>query len=183
MVGIEDGVDRVATTALLHGRRLSNNQKGILRNILAGAIRTQQWLRTANLAEDACCPDCGHANEDLTHMWWLCPAWNHIREKHMTVLFQWREEWPPCYQLCGVMPEHHPSFEHLLLVSLSRESDEEEEGGMDLHQALDQAWVEEFIVDGMVVVYSDGACTCNQDSRFRRAGCGGFRARGHCLNF
>ncbi|CAE8633519.1 unnamed protein product [Polarella glacialis] len=42
---------------------------------------------------------------------------------------------------------------------------------------------EEFFHDGKIVVFTDGACSNNQDDRFRRAGYGAYWADGHALNF
>ena len=41
----------------------------------------------------------------------------------------------------------------------------------------------ETIVDGRVVVFTDGACRCNQHKAVRRAGVGGFWADNHPFNF
>ena len=40
----------------------------------------------------------------------------------------------------------------------------------------------ELIIDDEVVIFSDGACTDNQDDRFRKAGCGAFWGIDHPLN-
>ena len=42
MVGIEEGVDRDATEAVLCSKSLSVVEKGILRNVLSGAVWTKR---------------------------------------------------------------------------------------------------------------------------------------------
>eukprot|EP00973_Karenia_brevis_P019593 2687823-Karenia_brevis.AAC.1 len=82
------------------------------------------------------------------------------------------------------MPEQHPSFIHLKLAGLIVDSVRDGRNDSQEHQAsCDKAWVHEIFEDGQVVIYSDGACTHNQDHRFRRAGCGGFWPKDHALNF
>eukprot|EP00973_Karenia_brevis_P049869 6924632-Karenia_brevis.AAC.1 len=49
MLGIENGIDRVATLAMYRKRGLHDYDRGVLRSILAGAIRTQYLLWKAEL--------------------------------------------------------------------------------------------------------------------------------------
>ena len=78
-----------------------------------------------------------------------------------------RLTWPPCTSKCGIFLEdpeivawadgdrvhvHNRSVATLCLASAKRETPKHE----------------------CVVAWTDGACVCNQDSRFRSAGCGVF---------
>eukprot|EP00973_Karenia_brevis_P083102 11522410-Karenia_brevis.AAC.1 len=114
MAGMEAGVDRVATLSLM--RRLDDYRKGILRSILAGAVRAGVQLLAARLVDTDICPHCqrGHA-ETLEHMWWECPAWASIRRKFEHVSMAYRSEWPRCFSSCGIMPANHDAFLHLSL--------------------------------------------------------------------
>eukprot|EP00973_Karenia_brevis_P059471 8280832-Karenia_brevis.AAC.1 len=47
---------------------------------------------------------------------------------------------------------------------------------------MDKAWHEELVVNGFVVVFTDGACSSNQDPRLRRAGFGAFWSVNHPCN-
>eukprot|EP00973_Karenia_brevis_P060146 8370144-Karenia_brevis.AAC.1 len=44
------------------------------------------------------------------------------------------------------------------------------------------AWSTEKIIDGRVLIYTDGACRWNQFKRLRKAGVGAFWAEGHAKN-
>jgi len=78
--GIAEGVDRDLTKYLYD--HSSAKVKGILRKIVTGAVWTQ-CLRARmprNNVPDTC-PHCDlQVPEDLQHLWWLCPAWEHLRD-------------------------------------------------------------------------------------------------------
>lgn len=77
------------------------------------------------------------------------------------------------------MPEMHECFEHLGMgTDEGAEDDQEQADGA----IVEQASVVETFCDGKIVVYTDGACANNQDSRIRRAGCAAYWALGHDLN-
>eukprot|EP00973_Karenia_brevis_P090737 12404021-Karenia_brevis.AAC.1 len=46
----------------------------------------------------------------------------------------------------------------------------------------ESAWTCELLVNGRIVIFTDGACAHNQDNRLRRAGSGVFWAEGHPKN-
>eukprot|EP00973_Karenia_brevis_P083223 11538719-Karenia_brevis.AAC.1 len=95
MAGIQCGIDRPATLALLGSQMLNDCEKGILRAVLTGAMNTQVRLHKAGVVDGPCCPYCGTGEvEDVEHMWWHCPAWEQIRQKHRSVWFAFRNEWP-----------------------------------------------------------------------------------------
>ncbi len=74
MEGLEQGLDREASTQLLRSRRLTPHAKGTLRSILSGAVWTQEKLAEARLAETAVC-QYGRQSFESTHdMFWTCAA-------------------------------------------------------------------------------------------------------------
>ena len=76
------------------------------------------------------------------------------------------------------MPEGHPQLAHVALACLDSEPASAVISEVSSEASWRVAWDEEFGQDGMVVVYSDGACRHNQ-----RAGYGGFCAKSHAFNF
>ena len=82
-----------------------------------------------------------------------------------------------------MMPENHPQLAHLALSYLDGDGGPAERCDACSEVGWHEAWETEFVQDGLVVVYSGGACKNNQSPRFRRAGCGGFWAKGHAYNF
>eukprot|EP00974_Lingulodinium_polyedra_P087189 8453025-Lingulodinium_polyedra.AAC.1 len=52
-----------------------------LRNILLGAQWRGGALAKTGLADDATCPYCHEAKDDLRHRWWQRPAFEHIRDR------------------------------------------------------------------------------------------------------
>eukprot|EP00973_Karenia_brevis_P076615 10642478-Karenia_brevis.AAC.1 len=69
MDGIQNGIDRVATSALLNNKRISDQRKGVLRTILCGAFWTGRRLASAKLRSSCKCPFCDlDADEDEMHI-------------------------------------------------------------------------------------------------------------------
>eukprot|EP00973_Karenia_brevis_P040593 5614898-Karenia_brevis.AAC.1 len=67
------------------------------------------------------------------------------------------------------MPLDHPAFAHLGLdADLSEEGEEQPTDELPVH--LKQMRADELVVDGRIVVFTDGASRHNQDHRLRRAG-------------
>jgi len=59
-------------------------------------------------------------NEDIYHIWWVCPAWQDARLQHPTVLTADRSLWPACLSHCGVMTiTFSTDAEHRLAVTAS----------------------------------------------------------------
>eukprot|EP00973_Karenia_brevis_P084847 11773266-Karenia_brevis.AAC.1 len=97
--GLQFGVDRTSTLALLQGKRLDDHQKGILRGVLTGAVWFGHALFGAGLLAEDVCQYCGEScSEDLDHLWWRCPAWNHVRCKHYLPWWEFKDFWPPCFK-------------------------------------------------------------------------------------
>eukprot|EP00973_Karenia_brevis_P023096 3180779-Karenia_brevis.AAC.1 len=106
MHGIEDGVNREATGALLSSSNLTSVEKGFLRNILSGAMWTQDRKFRANLTDTDQCVHCGAGHvEDHCHMWWTCAAWAGIRKSYSDLTALNFEDLPSCLGCCGIMPE------------------------------------------------------------------------------
>ena len=80
------------------------------------------------------------------------------------------------------MPWNHPCFDHLATVAVDTDTSEAETSSHDCVLERSRAWSDELFAHGRIVVYTDGACTHNQDNRLRRAGCGAFWCLDHSLN-
>lgn len=186
MPGIEVGIDRGSTLALYRSATTSEQRRGVLRSVLAGAIRTH--LHQARLVDSPICPHCKlGCVEDAEHMWWACPAWGALRLKYKDHLFSFRESWPSCFQRCGLMPLDHDAFMHVELEAsdsaVNGNDDWDERGHVNDETAnlrgqtpqLDvRTRMEEWVLDGKVVVYTDGACRNSQHERLRKSGYGCF---------
>eukprot|EP00973_Karenia_brevis_P064377 8944300-Karenia_brevis.AAC.1 len=181
MLGIEFGIDRIATLSLLQSGKTEDYRKGVLRSIISGSIRTQTTLHKAGLVGSPLCPFCHSSSpEDVEHLWWHCSAWDAIRRKYWNPFFAFSECWPACFKQCGVMPDSHPSFDHL---AWSTDPDCERSSSAALTPPLQtDVWHAERFLHGRVIVYTDGACMFNDDWRLRRAGYGAFWASAHALN-
>ena len=86
------------------------------------------------------------------------------------------------------MPEELPRVEEsLALLDCCEECGSEAPSDESLlsRREHDIFWdgLSEYMADGRVVVYTDGACRNNQDARFRRAGVGVFSSIGHALDW
>eukprot|EP00660_Eupelagonema_oceanica_P019452 gene19452-biopygen4945 len=92
--------------SLMAWKRLSGLERGYLRVIVAGGVYTQQRLFDMHKVKSAHCQHCGaQTNEDQQHIWWDCPAWQAVRERHPDALAEYDRQWPACLRLNGVMPE------------------------------------------------------------------------------
>lgn len=174
MCGIEHGVDRDVTLALLSGNRLSPMQKGILRSIMAGAIWIQDRAHRARKAETALCLFCHQDTEDHFHPWWKCPEWDEIAKAQGLHRNGEACQWPACFPTCGIMPTNFSSSQ-TEVIDLTL--DEMFALTVDSHTRSAEVWC-----DGRAVVYTDGACRNNQHRAIRRAAVGAFWASGHELN-
>ena len=99
MRGIERGIQREMTMKLYDGE--NPRVQGILRKILLGAIWTQ--LRRSKMPGNVDGPRCQNCDlgveENLTHLWWECPAWAHCRGDVVP-----SANWPKCVSTCGIIP-------------------------------------------------------------------------------
>eukprot|EP00660_Eupelagonema_oceanica_P019190 gene19190-biopygen18435 len=103
--GIAEGVDRAATMSLHGWKKLTGLERGFLRVIVAGGVYTQSRLHEIGKVESPHCPHCSaQLVEDQQHIWWQCPAWQAVRERHPDALAEYDREWPACLRLVGVMP-------------------------------------------------------------------------------
>ena len=168
------GVDRLATLKLLNSKTLPAQDKGCLRSVLSGSLRTFERLHQAGLKDSPLCPFCNRASETLQHLWWHCPAWQHQRFDARLPCEAVRRDMPPCTQSLGVYMEDSDVLAFQQIVPTG--------GFAPLPEEL-RAPGSESLSGARVVVWTDGACRNNQQSRFRRAGAGAFYAVGSCLNF
>ncbi|CAE8611672.1 unnamed protein product [Polarella glacialis] len=169
MRGLEAGVDRTATLTLLDAKRTSPEDKGFLHTILSGAVMTRHRLCRAQLCPDNVCQFCDSEEvENEQHLWWVCTAWRDVRSQHIEAMLPYSESWPTCFRWCGIMPESNDAF-----VSLGEWFSEGDARQACALSAL-AGRTQELVVDGCVVVFTDGACRNNQDARFRRAGFGAY---------
>ena len=77
--------------------------RGILRSIVAGAIYTQQVLFISKKSDDPVCVHCWQQQEDLLHLFWHCPAWNHIRSAYLSAeQLRFAQTLPPCTLRTGL---------------------------------------------------------------------------------
>ena len=77
--GVERGIDKTLTTYLF--RRTQHQQRKLhIAMTLTGAQLTQKILYAQGQVETACCPRCGHPDEDTWHMFWECPAFQDARD-------------------------------------------------------------------------------------------------------
>eukprot|EP00973_Karenia_brevis_P085671 11884513-Karenia_brevis.AAC.1 len=124
MQGIGRGIDKSMTLSLMQGRTLNDYDRGILRSVLAGAVWTQQRLHKAKLTTSSVCQFCTSCHEeDQVHLFWECPAWQAIRSKHTCAAFAFRQCWPSCFQMCGLMPESPEAFTQ---IGMEVEQEEQE---------------------------------------------------------
>eukprot|EP00973_Karenia_brevis_P087568 12141608-Karenia_brevis.AAC.1 len=105
MQGIQDGLDRDSSTALLSTSKLDPYQAGVLRTIISGGIWTEDRAHRATLSSSNQCKYCATgAVEDHEHLWWSCPAWSHVRAQHGEATRLFKQEWPACVKRCGLIP-------------------------------------------------------------------------------
>ena len=84
---------------------LSLFQQSHLRNILTGAVHTQERLFKANCADTPECPWCNSGQvEDQHHLFWQCSRWNAIRDPFWSKYHELFDQLPPCAKMCGLLP-------------------------------------------------------------------------------
>eukprot|EP00973_Karenia_brevis_P064525 8964918-Karenia_brevis.AAC.1 len=102
MAGIENGIDRHATTSLLRSAKVSAEKKGYLRTILSGGVQSRHRLFKAHVVPDDACQFCETGEvEDEKHIWWRCPAWQHVRDMHPLAQQAFTPDWPQCLTCCA----------------------------------------------------------------------------------
>ena len=192
--GIECGVARDATMALLEGGRLGPHRGDMLRTILADGVWTQERKQRANMVASAVCVHCGEGEvEDHMHMWWRCAAWAPIRAEYPKATSALHSRAPACLGKCGLVPE---GWEPACVEEVQKEDAPElltKTRAMEvIDLTLDEEAPEEYAeaarrygetwVQGRVVVYTDGAARDNQFRALCRAGVGAFWSEGHPFN-
>eukprot|EP00660_Eupelagonema_oceanica_P004293 gene4293-23138_t len=104
--GIERGIDREATWALMQRAKLDPYDLGIVRAIVCAGAWTRQSLQACQVVEDSTCPWCDSGEEETArHRRWRCAAWAAVRARHPVATAAYREDWPNCLACCGIMPE------------------------------------------------------------------------------
>ncbi len=160
-----DPTERGAT-AHLDSKKLLPEDKGAMQSILAGSLRLGERLWQAGLSDSPTCPFCHMANESLTHCFWHCGAWAHLRLDPDLPSDATRRAWPACTQECGIFLEDPE------LVAA------QEALGAEVEEPV-SALAEDAQQDEHTVVWTDGACRMSRDHRLRRAGSGIFYGPDH----
>ncbi|CAE8721896.1 unnamed protein product [Polarella glacialis] len=208
MHGIEDGIDREMTLALLRSSSLPPYEKSVLGSILAGSVWTQDRLSRAGMVQAATCPYCdAGAAEDHEHMWWHCPAWDGIRQLHLVAEHADVPSWPVCLAKCGILPEKM-SLTPVIDLTTDQLDDAKDSSSADAsatplwrlfqksatqsrpnfgeHPLMlrqpETASTDASICDGRVVALTDGGSRNNQHKTLRRAGVGVFWGKRNPLN-
>lgn len=77
-----------------------------LRNIITGAVHTEQRRFKANCASTPQCPWCeSQDDETIEHLFWVCPKWQHLRQPLMNEYANVLALLPPCMRECGLFPQ------------------------------------------------------------------------------
>ena len=72
--------------------------------VVSGAVTLQRHLAAAGLVDSPACPFCDSGEaETEKHASWQCPAWAHIRRKHMGADQIDLSEFPKITQSCAVV--------------------------------------------------------------------------------
>ena len=66
------GIDKLATTKLIHSTKNPPDQRNALRELLCGCVWTQKRQFDCQRAESPLCLFCGEEPEDEEHMLWRC---------------------------------------------------------------------------------------------------------------
>lgn len=163
-------------------------EKGVLQSIMTDSTVTQRRRYEAGLAEHDTCFACAELRrkqglepvpETAPHIWWLCPAWKEIRERHITPEKIKVEEWPPCWAAAGLLPAV-PEVDEALqnLPDLLAHTPYRHEG------PAPQGW--ESFEGEYVEVFSDGSVQAPRGRHYmilRRAGQGAAWGDEHSCNF
>ena len=184
MSGIEHGVDRDATRGLLSSSGFHPTDKGLLRNIIAGAMWTRERAHKAGQAAASTCEFCSSGDvENVRHVVWNCAAWQAVRELHPEAMAAYKDDWPTCLSCCGIVPEKFDAVP-AVIIGDGEETSLPGPTLIDLTQPPEAASLlrQETFHNGKVVIWTDGASRDNQRKATRRAGLGCFWATGHPHN-
>lgn len=96
--GVAAGIDRDRTLGVY--RRANRREQGIIRNIVTGAVWTQESRARMprNRGMDPTCPYCEREVEDVAHLWWRCPRWEDERQG----IQRPAAEAPRCFTCLGI---------------------------------------------------------------------------------
>ena len=87
-------------------RKLSSFDLTSLRNILSGAVHTEQQRFKANCAQTAQCPWCeSREDETVEHLFWSCAKWQPFRQNVVSEFADVLPQLPPCMRECGLFPQ------------------------------------------------------------------------------
>ena len=179
--GMEDGINREATQALMLSSKLTPTEQGNLRTIQAGGLWTQDRRNRAGLTTAGGCPFCSAGTEEtLEHIRWHCRAWKQIRDQYPNVMENFCSEWPRCLLDCGIRPEGVAwkapidNRSQTEIIDLTTEVMSEDSSQPNWAQAGRGSRYGELEVNGYTVVFTDGVARRNQCKRLRFAGYGAF---------
>ena len=104
--GIDAGVDRDASLALLRTPGLDCYLAGTIRGVMANSVLSRQRLvkRSAEVSSPECPYCCSGEEEDQHHMWWLCSRWSRLRSETARYVPH-LDTWPECFVQCGIVTE------------------------------------------------------------------------------
>jgi ribonuclease HI len=178
MQGLELGVESDASSHLLRCRSDPAFHTGILRSVLAGAVTYGHRLFRAGITSSNICPFCTCGMpETLDHMYWECPAWREERFKHSLATTAFKKDWPSCFRCCGILCNGVAINEDTVDWDMAADTPEPVTDPVPGNARF------ETLIEGKVVVYTDGACVHNQLPALRRAGVGVWWGRNHPNNY
>eukprot|EP00973_Karenia_brevis_P079314 11005868-Karenia_brevis.AAC.1 len=79
------------------------------------------------------------------------------------------DQWPRCLCCCGIMPETLPGLHETLAYATAQFAEDAppDKQTASVDDSVHWSGREPRFKDGRAVVYTDGACSRNQDARFR----------------
>ena len=112
-LGDGEGVDREFTMALY--RESQPQRQGVLRHIIGNGVWTTHARSRlpSNAGLSPVCPYCAEGvPERLDHIWWVCPAWSHIRRHYFPEVDNVADHlgvfwWPNVTRFCGIFQSGH----------------------------------------------------------------------------
>eukprot|EP00756_Hemistasia_phaeocysticola_P038080 Hpha_TRINITY_DN16736_c1_g1::TRINITY_DN16736_c1_g1_i1::g.78380::m.78380 len=80
---LRGGIDKEATQAILGDKKRSNYLRGVARHLVCATVLTKAWCftHTRNTTPTPTCDYCDGI-EDNEHLFFKCPAWKAVRDKH-----------------------------------------------------------------------------------------------------
>ena len=144
-------------------------ETGALEAVIAGATRTGTRLHAANMIDDPSCKACGHHEETIDHMFWECPATEHLRPSNILELRQTKTQQPRMWATCGLMRRQHPNeqLQHTL---------------HNMPPYIPPPPPHRNWNRPRITVYTDGGCQHQSDPTARYCGAGIYVHPGHPMN-